>query len=451
MKRVSVFGLGKVGHVLAICLAAAGHQVIGVDPDDKIVKGINTGTLVSFEPGVARRLQKVFGKKLTATLDAEKAVLESDISCIIVPTPSNASGGFSLQYVLKVIRSIGRAIARKKTYHLVLVISTVLPGSSEFVIIPELEQAAGKKLGANLGYCYNPIFIALGEVVKGLIEPDYLLIGESSKRAGDMAITLHAPLIKKTAPIMRQMPIEAEITKIASNTHETMRVSFANMLCALTAQVPGANVDQVTGALAHRMGKRFFVGATPYGGPCWPRDNRALAAFMDSLGLGSMLPKTIDLYNAWYAKFIRQQILDLTKKGTRVSILGLAYKVGTPNIERAFGMDLARWLVIAGRKVVVWDPLAIAAARQVLGHKVRYALSGNGCLEMAELVVIINPLPELNQLDWSKVTGTPVLDLWRCLTTQNTTRLKHYFPWGGKNQKRVWPKQISKTLRELTK
>ena len=128
--------------------------------------------------------------------------------------------------------------------------------------------------------------------------PDYALIGEADGKSGDRLEALHKSMIRNDAPIVRMKLIEAEISKIACNTHETMRVSFANMLFSLCAEVPGADVDKITAALSHRMGQRFFKGAVPYGGPCWPRDNRALAVFMDAVGVPSLMPRIIDQINA---------------------------------------------------------------------------------------------------------------------------------------------------------
>ena len=127
-----------------------------------------------------------------------------------------------------------------------------------------------------------------------------------------------------------------------------MRVSFANMLFSLCAEVPGADVDKITGALSYRMGQRFFKGAVPYGGPCWPRDNRALAVFMDAVGVPSLMPRTIDQINAEHGQYLLRKVLSETQPGEAVGLLGLSYKPGTPVIERSFGIDLAGWLAAEG-------------------------------------------------------------------------------------------------------
>jgi UDPglucose 6-dehydrogenase len=427
---VSVFGLGKVGLVLAGCLAESGCRVIGVDPQQSTVENLNRGVARTAEPGVAERVQRSFGRNLTATSDAHAAIEQSDVTFVIVPTPSNALGGFSLRYVLPACEEIGAALRHKTGYHVVAIVSTMLPGSSQHIVMPHLEKHSGRKIGESLGFCYNPAFIALGEVAKGFEQPDYVLIGESDAKAGEHVLGVHRTTVRNSAPIARMSPTEAEITKIASNTHETMRVSFANMLFSLCTEIPGANVDRITGALSHRMGKRFFKGAIPYGGPCWPRDNVALAIFMDAVGVPSTMPRTVDLFNAEHGKYILRKILEITRRGDIVGILGLSYKPGTPVIERAFGMDLAAWLSAEGRRVLAWDPLAMDDARAALGEKISFAPTGNECLKQSDVAVIVNAMPELGKLEWSLAADRPVVDCWRCLTPEQVASLKDYRPLG---------------------
>jgi UDPglucose 6-dehydrogenase len=230
---VSVFGLGKVGLTLAACLADAGHHVIGADVDETRVGALNRNGLETTEPGLRERLARTLGRTLTVTCEAEQCIQATDLTFLVVPTPSNSLGGFSLRYVKKACEQIGSALRHKNSYHVIAIVSTMLPGSSELVVIPLIEKSSGRKVGQYLGYCYNPAFIALGEVVKGFVEPDYVLIGQADERAGDRVLAAHEAMIRKQTPIARMSPIEAEITKVASNTHETMRVSFANMLCSL--------------------------------------------------------------------------------------------------------------------------------------------------------------------------------------------------------------------------
>jgi len=430
MNNVSIFGLGKVGHTMAACLGAAGNTVVACDSNAAIVDAINARQYVTPEPGVAERIAELDQSRLRATTSAEDAVLDSDTSIVIVPTPSNVLGGFSLRYVLRVCHEIGAALRRKKDKHIVSVASTVLPGASEYSIIPALEATSGRRIGDGLGYCYNPSFIALGEVVKGMETPDYVLIGEADLKSGDRLEALHKTMIRNDAPVVRMKLIEAEISKIACNTHETMRVSFANMLFSLCAEVPGADVDKITGALSYRMGQRFFRGAVPYGGPCWPRDNRALAVFMDAVGVPSLMPRTIDQINAEHGQYLLRKVLSATKAGETVGLLGLSYKPGTPVIERSFGVDLAGWLAAEGRRIIGWDPLAMAEVRKVLGDAISYAASAEDCLAQSSVAIVINPMKELAGFDWSAAANTRVLDPWRCLAPTAVEKIGTYVALG---------------------
>jgi UDPglucose 6-dehydrogenase len=431
--NISVFGLGKIGHTLATCLAAAGNRVIGVDPIPGLVNAINAGTFESTEPSVAERNAKAGPGAFIATLSADEAIASSDVSMVIVPTPSNTLGGFSLRYVLNAIRTMGEGIRKKDTRHTVSVVSTVLPGASERYIIPALEAASGRKVGNDLGYCYNPSFIALGDVVKGFEHPDYVLIGEADAASGDAMAAVHQSMLQNDTPIARMQPIEAEIAKIASNTHETMRVAFANMLFGLCSEVPGADVDRITGALAYRMGQRFFKGAVPYGGPCWPRDNRALAVFMDAIGVPSNMPRTIDVCNDEHGRYILRKVLETTDRDETVGLLGLAYKPGTNVVERAFALDLARWLEADGRRVVAWDPLAMNDAKIYLNGTATYAATPEGCLRASKTVVIVNPLRELEAIDWRAASRATVMDPWRCLSAAAADKVGKYVAMGHGN------------------
>lgn len=436
---ISVFGLGKVGLTLVSCLAAAGHRVIGVDVNHHLVSAVKDHTAKSDEPGVADRI-KLGKDRLTATINSIEAIQATTISFVIVPTPSNTLGGFSLRYVLEACDVIGQAIRTKKGHHVVSLVSTVLPGSSDHIIIPRLEQASGRKIGQGLGYCYNPSFIALGEIVKGMERPDYILIGETDQATGDLVLAAHRAMIDDKTPIARMRPIEAEITKLASNTHETMRVSFANMLLAACSEIPGANVDRVTEALSHRMGKRFFKGAIPFGGPCWPRDNKALAVFLEAIGVPSRMPRNIDLFNEEHGRYILRNILELSKPGSKIGIIGLAYKPGTPVIERSYAVDLIQWLNAERRAVISWDPLAMGEVHQVVGDKVKFASSGDACIKEASLIVVINPLKELAVIDWANAKDKTVVDCWRCLTPAQRENIGHYVPLGeGRdNDEKTW-------------
>lgn len=441
---IAVFGLGRVGLPLAASLSASGHRVIGVDIDQMIVDAINSRTVQSEEPGVAERIARTPSWGLKATTDGVAAVAGTDLSFIVVPTPSNTLGGYSLRYVIQACEGIGAGIRAKGAYHAVALVSTVLPGSSERTIIPCLERFSGQKVGQGFGYCYNPALIALGEVVKGFEGPDCILIGEHDAVAGDMVLKAHQTMVVNQCPVARLQPVEAEICKLASNTHETMRVSFANMLLAVCSEIPRTNVDRITDALAHRMGHRFFKGAVPFGGPCWPRDNRALSTFMEAIGTPNEMPRHVDLFNDAHGRYVLQKVLALSKAGDLVGIMGLAYKPGTDVIERSFAVDLARWLVAERRRVIGWDPLAMSNVRNELGDAIGYAGSPEECLRESAVVVLTNPLKEFEKIDWLAGRNATVIDGWRCLSLEAQERVGRCLPLGvGPDEERLkWLERV---------
>lgn len=436
---ISVFGLGKVGLTLSSCLAAAGHKVIGVDVNQHLIDSINDKSIRCEEPGVLERLHRA-SERFVATSDTQEAVLNTELSFIIVPTPSNTLGGFSLRFVLEACESIGKAIRNKKGYHVISLISTVLPGSSDQIILPLLEKASGRKLGEGIGYCYNPSFIALGEVVKGIERPDYLLIGENESSSGDVVLQAYQQMIVDSAPVARMSPIEAEITKLASNTHETLRVSFANMLMAACNETPGANVDRITEALSHRMGKRFFKGAVPFGGPCWPRDNKALSLFLDAIDVSNRMPSNVDLFNEEHGRYILRKILEHSQEGDKVSVIGLAYKPGTYFIEKSYAVDLIQWLYSERRLVFGWDPLAMEEVSKILKDTIHLTKTAEEALKKGDLIIIINPLKELASIDFSFAKNKKVIDCWRCLKSEQIKQIGSYIPLGigGNTDKKAW-------------
>jgi UDPglucose 6-dehydrogenase len=194
--------------------------------------------------------------------------------------------------------------------------------------------------------------------------------------------------------------------------------------------VPGANVDRITEALAHRMGRRFFKGAVPYGGPCWPRDNQAFSVFADAVRAPSTLPRAVDTFNDAHGRYVLRKMLALSEPGDTVGLLGLAYKPGTPVIDRAFAVDLAVWLLDEGRHVIGWDPLSVGEVRRVMGDRMQYADTPEACLRASDLAIITIPMPELATVDWSAAHEATLVDCWRCLPPAAAEAAREYVALG---------------------
>src|SRR5438132_560206 len=227
--KLSIIGLGKLGAPMAAVMAEKGHNVIGVDVSPAFVSAINQGKAPVSEPGLEDLVRKN-RPRLSATLDCEQAVAASDVTFIIVPTPSEPDGTFSLRHVLPASEFIGRALRRKKSYHLVVLSSTVMPCTTGGELLPVLESVSGKQCGVDFGLCYNPEFIALGSVIHDMLHPDLVLIGEFDRRSGDILVNLYYSLCESRPTIARMNFVNAELTKLSVNTFVTTKISYANML-----------------------------------------------------------------------------------------------------------------------------------------------------------------------------------------------------------------------------
>lgn len=418
--KVAVIGLGKLGAPLAAVLASKGHDVIGVDMNPAFVEAINEGRAPVVEP----QLQELIDKsrdRLRATLDFHEAISQTEISFVIVPTPSDARGVFTNKFVLSAVEKIGASLRKSDHYHVVNITSTVMPGSTEGEIRACLERTSGRTVGVDVGLTYNPEFIALGSVVRDMLFPDMLLIGESDTRAGDTLQSVYEGTVESNPPFQRMNLVNAEITKISVNTYVTTKISYANMLSDICDRLPGADVDVVTDALGRdsRIGRKYLKGALGYGGPCFPRDNVAFSVLARSLGAQPTLAEATDTLNHAQIDRLRSKITQIAGKQASVAVLGMSYKPGTPVIEESQGVMLARALSDEGRRVAIFDPMAADAAKAVLPEAVERAYSMETAIIDVDVIVITTGWEEFRALPIAALARlgkkAVVLDCWRML------------------------------------
>ncbi len=418
--NVSIIGLGKLGASMAAAFAHRGFNVVGVDINQKSVDAVNIGRAPVQETNLEEYLEQN-RERISATLSHEEAVLGSDVSFVIVPTPSDDSGAFSLQYAEWAFSQIGKALRKKSSYHLIVLTSTVLPGATREGLLPILEKESGKRAGRDFGVCYSPEFIALGSIIQNFLNPDFTLIGELDERSGEMLGSIYEKLVENGAGSARMSLENAELTKISVNTYVTMKITFANMIGALCEKLPGGDVDQVTTALARdsRIGGKYLKGALGYGGPCFPRDNVALSFIADELGVDSSLAKTTDALNRSIAERVTNKISTEVAPGSTIALLGLAYKPFSHVTEESQGVQIAESLSRQGYRVVAYDPLS--QEMSVSEHNWSFLVleSLEDCLTQSQAVVVATPDPQFQALSeadfhnqWTSVT---VFDLWRVL------------------------------------
>ncbi|MFN6963431.1 MAG: UDP-glucose dehydrogenase family protein [Pyrinomonadaceae bacterium] len=421
--KVSVIGLGKLGASMAAAFAMRGLSVIGVDVNQRSVDAVNEGRAPVQETDLDATIA-ANRERIRATSSHEEAVLGSDISFVIVPTPSDERGAFSLQYAEWAFREIGRALAKKDAYHNVVMTSTVLPGSTRQALLPILERESGKKAGRDFGLCYSPEFIALGSIIRDFLNPDFTLIGELDQRCGSQLEEIYSRVMTNGAPAARMSLENAELTKISVNTFVTTKITFANMLAEICEKIPGGDVDVVSNALGmdSRIGRKYLTGAIGYGGPCFPRDNVALSFIARELGVEARLAQTTDSMNRAVAENVSNRLQKLIRKGATVAVLGLSYKPFSHVTEESQGVYVARHLAKSGMRVVAYDPMSSEMDLSDIQRHVVVLDSIGECLKQAEAVLITTPDPAFAELtaddfknQWAEVM---VMDFWRLLKSR---------------------------------
>jgi UDPglucose 6-dehydrogenase len=445
---VSILGLGKLGASMLAGMASRGIRVIGLDLSQKAVEAVNQGRAPVRETDLETTI-RANKDNIRATLDFEDAIHNTPISFVVVPTPSDKNGSFSLKFAAQCFTSIGRALRAKKEYHVVVLTSTVLPGSCRYGLLPILERESGKICGKDFGLCYNPEFIALGSVIKDFLNPDFYLLGEYDSRSGDVLTSVHNRVSANNAPIKRMSLENAELSKIAINSYVTLKISYANMLSSMCERIPGGDIDVVSDAIGmdSRIGRKYLTGGLGFGGPCFPRDNAALAFFGEQLGSDTSILRNNDAYNRNNSHRILERLGGHIPLTGKTAVLGLSYKPFSHVVEESAGIFFCRALHDAGYTVSGYDPLANEEALSVLGEGYEIASSLSACVKDADIVFVTTPDPAFIALTADQLHNPEkqvyVIDFWRCLGGGVRTSPKIVYIPGGQC---IYPEETSQIL-----
>ena len=401
---VSFFGLGRVGLTTAACVASKGFKVIGFDVDKRKVEIISHGRVPFYEPGLSD-LVKYTTKNhfLKVTTNPMEAVLNSDITFIAVGTPSSEDSNIDLTQVEDALKIIGNALQHKNGWHLVVVKSTVIPTTTETVIMPRIEETSGKRCGFGFGLCVNPEFLREGRAVEDTLKPDRIIIGEVDSKSGDVLELFYRKFYgDQLPPVVRTTPISAELIKYANNAFLAMKVSFINMIANLCQRLPNADVEEVAKGIGldRRIGSLFLKAGAGWGGSCLPKDLRAF------LNFGVKKEIKLPLIEATLKINDEQpyKLIDLADeligglRGRKIAILGLAFKPNTDDIRNAVSIKIVKKLLEKGAEVTLYDPRATDNARKIFGNNVDYANSVKDCLQSSECVLIVTEWDEFRNL-----------------------------------------------------
>lgn len=417
---VSIFGLGYVGSVSAACFASAGHKVIGVDVSRAKVEMMDSGRTPIVEARMAEMVSEANKScRLHATTDPTEAVLNSEVSFVCVGTPSLKNGKLDLSHIQNVAKQIGAAIKQKKSPHVFVLRSTVLPGTTETVVLPILEQESGKQRGRDFTVCYNPEFMREGSAVADFLNPPYTILGASD--------TNHlAPLrelYKNTPGTLYETTIPvAEMVKYFSNCYHALKVTFANEMGTMCKHL-GVDAQAVTKIFTSdtklNVSPAYLSPGFAFGGSCLPKDLRAITYKAKELDLKLPLLESIMASNAEHVDRAFDIVLSTGKK--KIAQLGLSFKAGTDDLRESPQVQLIKRLMGEGLEIRIWDEdvslgRLAGANRQYIEEVIPHigsVLSSDleGVLRGAEVVILGNKSASRDQLAKLLKPDQTVIDL----------------------------------------
>ena len=388
--NVSIIGTGYVGTVTGACLAELGHDVICVDIDQQKVDWINAGIAPIHEPGLSELLKKHAGIRLRATTDYNDAISNSDVTFICVGTPSGEDGRIDLSIVRSASKSIGEALSDRRSYHVVVVKSTVVPETTEKVVAPLVR-------GENVGIAMNPEFLREGKAVYDFMNPDKIVVG-GDPRAVEMVASLYEGI---PCEITRTDIRTAEMIKYANNSFLAAKISFANEIGNICKKL-GIDVYDVMSAIGKdfRISEHFLNAGAGFGGSCFPKDVRALIGKAEEIGYDPMLLNAVIEVNEEQpirmVKLLVEHIGDLRNR--RIAVLGLAFKNDTDDIRESRSIPVITELLNLGAQVSAYDPLAELNMRKIF-PEIDYCESALDALNGADACLIMTEWDEFRSLD----------------------------------------------------
>ncbi len=410
-------GLGYVGLCSAAVFATKGFRTVGIDIDKDKTDQIGRGQPPLHEPQLKQTLRKALARKRLRVTDDISQIETTDITFVTVGTPSQTDGSIDLTYVKNATEKIGSVLSDKNTYHLVVVKSTVSPGSTAKTVRPTLESSSGKTVGPRLGLAANPEFLKEGTAIEDTLHPDKVVIGGVDEKSARTLKQLYREFHgTKQPPTILTTPETAEMVKYASNAFLATKVSYINTIADMCQHIPGVDVNNVAEAIGHdpRIGPLFLKAGPGYGGSCFHKDLQALINYSQTKGYDPSLLRATEEANHQQAS----RVVDLSEKllgslkEKRIAVLGLAFKKGTDDIREAASVRVIRQLSEKGAKIVAYDPMAIPNARRVFTEDVEFAEDPYSAIKGADCSIIMTESEEIRRIrpkDYAQHMKTPTI------------------------------------------
>lgn len=434
-KDISIVGLGRLGTSLAACFAEKGHHVLGFDENKNRRKLFEKGLSSVLETGLDEMLCKN-RTQLNAASNYYNLVEKTQVTFVTIQNTQTASGELSTEFVERTLSDIGEQIKLKDTFHCIVVVGKNLPGTMDQTFLPILEKKSGKECGAGFGLCYLPDFTVPGKMLQSIFQTENVILGESDLASGDEVAGLLQNIFENELSILRTNFVNAEVARLAMQTYLATKVSFSNLFAEICENLPGADWSFL-------LKNIDFDGKGRLRMDTWLSDPFHYQLQGENLALryvSSQYMKTMPLIEAVESQLRRQvhRIVDMIFRylpdNGRVGILGLASTPNTDVIENSPGINLAKWLTKQDVPVTVFDPMAIANAREVLEDKVDYAASGSECFSDCDVIVVTTAWPEFANMERDekeqKVNRPVVLDCCNVLDSERYKEKAHIFRLG---------------------
>jgi len=422
--KIAVIGLGFVGLTLSSVLASKGIITVGIDLDKEKCSKIANGTPTFFEPNLKKILKKALKKNLFIT-DKLSLINNCDFIFITVGTPQKKNGEIDLSFIKTVAKSVGKLISENKKKPIILIKSTIIPGTMKDVVLPILERNSKKKAGKDFGLISNPEFLQESQAIQDTIKPHVVVLGGYRTK-----------FMKKTEKFFSQfnpnVPIiitnhqTAEMIKYANNSFLATKISFINQLANICQEIPDTNIDYIAQAIGldPRIGNLFLNAGPGYGGSCLPKDIKAIINLSSKIGVQPTLLNAVEKTN-------KQQISNIMKlikhnigkiKGKKITVLGVAFKPNTDDIRDSISIELIRRLMKSGAIVTIHDPKALDNARKIFHDNTKYANSILSALKNCQCAVIMTKWKEyekINNKTIEQMNKKFIIDTRRILSNKN--------------------------------
>jgi len=435
---ISVFGLGYVGAVSAACLAKQGHTIIGVDPVDIKVNMINRGETPIIEKQIGEIIKSMVDNgRLRATANATEAISNSELSLVCVGTPSQLNGDLDTSHVRRVCEQIGALIKHKPSRHVVVIRSTILPGTIKNIVIPALEASSGKVAGRDFGVCNNPEFLREGTAVYDFYNPPKTVIGETDTISGDLLASIYKNL---DAPIIRTKIEVAEMIKYVDNVWHALKVGFGNEVGNLCKSI-GVDSHEVMDIFCEdtklNISSNYLKPGFAFGGSCLPKDVRALAYKGKSLDINLPILNAILPSNNVHIENGLRMVMEAGNRN--IGFLGFSFKAGTDDLRESPVVEMIERLLGKGYEIKLYDKnvnlaALVGANKDFIMNRIPHIAklmvkTMDEVFEHARTIVIGNNSPEFKDLMDKVKKGQKVIDLVRAVEGQNSKEFYNGLCW----------------------